>query len=81
MTSPSTSSAAALGCVQSVTSEHVALHHLGRLESDFRVTLASSNAERYSLVSHNADGLVCHDAIGTEARMFWDSCVCVTHPP
>ena len=57
MTSPSTSSATALGCARSVTSVHVALHHLDQSESGFHATLASSNAERCRRVAHAADGL------------------------
>ena len=61
MTSPSTSSATVLGCARSLTSEHVALHHLARSESGFHATLASSNAERCLRVPHAADGLPRRD--------------------
>ena len=57
MTSPSTSSATALGCARSVTSEHLSLHHIIRSESDLDTALALRNAQRSVLVAHAADGL------------------------
>ena len=57
MISPSTSLATVLGCARSLTSEHVALHHLARSESGFEGTLARSKAERSCHVPHAADGL------------------------
>ena len=61
MISQSTSLATMLGCARSLTSEHVALHHLARSESGFEGTLASSNAERSFRVPHAADGLPRRD--------------------
>ena len=57
MTLPSTSSATALGCARSVTSEHLSLHHIIRSESDLDTALALRNAQRSVLVAHAADGL------------------------
>ena len=61
MTSPSTSSATVLGCARSLTSEHVALHHLARSESGFDSALALGDAERTVLLPHAADGLPRRD--------------------
>ena len=57
MTSPSTSSATALGCARSVTSEHVALHHIICSESDLDSALALRDAQRTVHHPHVADGL------------------------
>ena len=57
MISPSTSLATVLGCARSLTSEHLALHHLARSESGFDSALAPSGAQRTVLVPHAADGL------------------------
>ena len=57
MTSPSTSSATALGCARSVTSEHLSLHHIIRSESDLDSALALRDAQRTVHHPHIADGL------------------------
>ena len=57
MTSPSTSSATALGCARSVTSEHLSLHHITRSESDLDSALALRDAQRTVHHPHIADGL------------------------
>ena len=57
MISPSTSLATVLGCARSLTSEHLALHHLARSRSDLDGTLGLSEAEGTVLVPHAADGL------------------------
>ena len=67
MTSPSTSSATALGCARTVTPVPLALHHLGRSESGLKCSLATSDGERTFL--WHAARTDCRDAIGTEAHV------------
>ena len=57
MTSPSTSSATALGCSRTITSEHLSLHHITRSESDLDSALALRDAQRTVHHPHIADGL------------------------